>query len=98
MAYLLDMDVSNLSKYERGLKTPNLKVYLGYHVITGTPIDSLVDWELPKFLSWVSDRVTALIVRLEQGMQTPKIKHRTSRLYDVLNALTLLADKGEKGK
>ena len=36
MAYLLDMDFSNLSKYEKGKKTPPARVIIAYHIVTKT--------------------------------------------------------------
>ena len=68
MAYLLDMDFSNLSKYETGKKTPPTRVIIAYHIITKTPLKKLFKYSLFTIIDVVSSKTTSLINQLEEEM------------------------------
>ena len=67
MAFLLDTDVSNLSKYERGVKRGTLKVFLGYFIITGTPLGKLLHTVILEVIESIAERTTALIRLLDRS-------------------------------
>ena len=96
MAYLLEMDVSNLSKYERGIKIPSLRVILGYHSITKTPLPKLGKRHVVGIVDGVSNSVTHLIAELEEEMTSPKMKKRIEALYEAFNNISCLKDVSEQ--
>jgi len=96
MAYLLDMDFSNLSKYETGKKQPPARVIIAYHIITKTPLKKLFKYSLLGVIDAVSSKTTSLISQLEDEMATPKLKKRILALYEVLNNIGCLQDVSEK--
>jgi|TARA_B110000285_G_scaffold48687_1_gene55138 transcriptional regulator with XRE-family HTH domain len=96
MAYLLDMDFSNLSKYETGKKLPPARVIIAYHIVTKTPLKKLFKYSLLGVIDTVSRKTTSLISQLEEGMTNSKIKKRILTLYEVLNNIGCLQDVSEK--
>ena len=96
MAYLLDMDFSNLSKYETGKKSPPTRVIIAYHIITNTPLKKLFKYSLLGMIDVVSSKTTSLISQLEDEITTPKFKKRIIALYGVLNNIGCLQDVKEK--
>ncbi|WP_026776297.1 helix-turn-helix domain-containing protein [Polaribacter sp. Hel_I_88] len=96
MAYLLDMDFSNLSKYETGKKQPPARVIIAYHIITKTPLKKLFKYSLLGVIDAVSSKTTSLISQLEDEMTTPKLKKRILALYEVLNNIGCLQEVSEK--
>ena len=74
MAYLLDMDFSNLSKYETGKKQPPARVIIAYHIITKIPLKKLFKYSLLALIDEVSSKTTSLISQLEDELTTPKLK------------------------
>lgn len=96
MAYLLDMDFSNLSKYEMGKKTPPARVIIAYHVITKTPLKKLFRYRILGIIDTVSSRATSLISQLEEEASTPKLKERIAHLYEVLNNIGCLQEVSEE--
>ena len=95
MAYLLDMDFSNLSKYEKGKKTPPARVIIAYHIVTKTPLKKLFKYSLLGMIDTVSAKTTSLISQLEEEVTTPKLKKRITALYEVLNNIGCLQDVNE---
>ncbi len=96
MAYLLDMDFSNLSKYETGKKLPPARVIIAYHIITKTPLKKLFKYSLLGMIDSVSAKTTSLISQLEDEITSPKLKKRITALYEVLNNIGCLQDVNEK--
>ena len=96
MAYLLEMDISNLSKYERGIKAPSLRVILGYHTITKTPLQKLFKHHFSGIVDTVSNRITQLILQLEEEIRSPKVDKRIGALYEALNNISCLKDISEQ--
>ena len=95
MAYLLDMDFSNLSKYETGKKLPPTRVIIGYHIITKIPLKKLFKYNLLSMFDAISHKATQLISILEEETTTPKLKKRIDNLYEVLNTIGCLQDNSE---
>ncbi|NCO62721.1 MAG: hypothetical protein COW66_13055 [Flavobacteriaceae bacterium CG18_big_fil_WC_8_21_14_2_50_34_36] len=96
MAYLLDMDFSNLSKYENGKKLPPSRVIIAYHIITKTPLKKLFKYSLLVMIDTISSKTTSLISQLEDEVTTPKLSKRIAALYEVLNNIGCLQDVNEK--
>jgi transcriptional regulator with XRE-family HTH domain len=96
MAYLLDMDVSNLSKYERGAKSPTLPVQIGYHIVTKTPLRLILKKKINEVLESLSLKVTNLIAFLEEEVQTNKISQRLTAMNSILDNLSCLKDVSEE--
>ncbi|HNP66274.1 MAG TPA: helix-turn-helix transcriptional regulator [Aequorivita sp.] len=96
MAYLLDMDFSNLSKYEMGKKTPPARVIIAYHIITKTPLNKLFKYRILGIIDTVTGRTTSLISQLEEETGTPKLKERISNLYEILNNIGCLQEVSEE--
>ncbi|WKD85213.1 HTH-type transcriptional regulator ImmR [Polaribacter huanghezhanensis] len=95
VAHLLEMDVSNLSKYERGIKTPTLQVILGYHIITKIPLSELFGQHILTAIDSISKKLTQFITRLEEEVTSPKMEQRIASLYEVLNTISCLKDVSE---
>jgi transcriptional regulator with XRE-family HTH domain len=87
MAFLLDTDVSNLSKYERGIKLGSLKIFLGYFIITGAPLHDVVKHHIEQLVISIRERAETRIQLLEQAWQTPKAELRIDKLFEVLDHL-----------
>ena len=96
MAYLLDMDFSNLSKYETGKKLPPTRVIIAYHIVTKTPLKKLFKYSFLEIIDTVSSKTTSLISQLEDEVTTPKLKKRITALYEVLNNIGCLQDVNEE--
>jgi transcriptional regulator with XRE-family HTH domain len=96
MAYLLDMDISNLSKYERGTKSPTLQVQIGYHIITKTPLKLILKEKINLVIESLSLKVTNLIAFLEEEVQTGKISQRLLSLNSILDNLSCLKDVSDQ--
>ena len=96
MAYLLDMDFSNLSKYENGKKLPPNRVIISYHIITKTPLKKLFKYSLLAMIDVISSKTTSLISQLEDEVTTPKLSKRITALYEVLNNISCLQDLSDE--
>ena len=95
MAYLVDMDVSNLSKNERGMKPSNLNLCQSYALVTGSRIEQLLQTSSKAHIERLSERITSLIIRLEHQKQSNKVKHRIAKLHSVLDTLSCLHEQNE---
>lgn len=93
MADITETDVSNLSKYERGVLQPPLRVVLSYHIITKTPLSKLLFDTLSEISSLATKRMTALIERLESEASTKSLSARISNLSKVFNSVMQYNDE-----
>jgi len=96
MAFLIDVDVSNLSKYERGIKSAPVHVCLAYYVITKSSLAKLFSQHMSGVIELVSTRLTNLIEMLEEEATSPKVKRRIESLYESLNNISCLKDVSGK--
>lgn len=95
MGYLLDMDYSNLAKYEQGKKTPPTRVIIAYHIITKTPLHKLFKYTFLGVMDTISSKTTELITRLEEENKSKPILKRLEALHEVLNNISCLKDVSE---
>lgn len=96
MAYILDMDTSNLSKYERGINYPPMLVLLGYHILTKVPLTKIFKVNLENLYTNLSLKITNLISFLEDEVRTEKISKRLLSLENLLDNISCLKDLSEK--
>lgn len=95
MAYLLDIDSSNLSKYEKGLLKPSRELLYGYHLITGVQFGKLQKSFFSDFIDRISLRMTKLISRLEERKPSQKMKFRMEQLNEILENMACIRDNNE---
>lgn len=93
MAYLVDMDISNLSKYERGKKPSNLSLCQSYALVTGSGIEQLLQTSSKAHIERLSERITSLIIKLEHQPQSTKVQYRIAKLHCVLDTLSCLYEQ-----
>lgn len=96
MAYILNMDASNLSKYERGINYPTMRILLGYHILTKIPLKKVFRANLEALYTNLSLKVTNLISFLEDEVRTEKIARRLSALNNILDNISCLQDLSEQ--
>lgn len=96
MAYLLDMDISNLSKYERGIKKPTLTMEIAYYVLTKAPLQFVFKNKIEEMIKTLSLKVTNLIAFLEDEIQTDKISKRITALNSLLDNISCVKEVSEK--
>lgn len=86
-AFILGTDVSNLSKYEYGKLTPNVRVVVGYHLITKIPFNHLIKKYATDVLPTLIERVTALLEQKNTEKITAKALHQQEVLGQILESL-----------
>jgi len=96
MAYMLDINASNLSKYEKGILKASREILYGYHIITGQQIGKLQKPFFADFIETLSLRITELISKLEGRGQSLKINVRIEHLNSILENMTCLKDESQR--
>lgn len=86
VAYLLDMDQGNLSRFETG-KYQNPKAYLGYHFLFNLSIDSPIIKLFAQDNEEIIHRCFRLLEILETNSNTPKNKLRIRGVNLILKRL-----------
>ncbi|MBS1683984.1 MAG: helix-turn-helix transcriptional regulator [Bacteroidetes bacterium] len=91
IASLLNIsDFANVSRWEKGIKTPNVEILLGYHILFGISVESLFDRQKQELKQILIPRIRERIAYLhtiENG--DPKVKGRIAYLVEVLSRLTI---------
>lgn len=95
MSYLLNIDSSNLSKYEKGILKASRELLYGYHCITGQDFGELQRPFFSDYIDDVSVRIAHLISQLERKKQSQKTMFQIENLYEILDNLTHLKEKYE---
>ncbi|MBL7789367.1 MAG: helix-turn-helix domain-containing protein [Chitinophagales bacterium] len=90
IAFLLDYDVSNLSKYERAVKSVPLHISLGYHIISNEPLFKYFQTDIFSLADRISRKVVQLMGQLEDEIQTKKVQMRVEALEDILRSIGCL--------
>lgn len=90
IAFLLDYDVSNLSKYERADKSVPLHISLGYHIISNEPLFKFFQTDIFSLADRISRKVVQLMGQLEDEIQTKKVQMRVEALEDILRSIGCL--------
>lgn len=83
MAFIIGIDIGNLSKIENGKLEPNLLVLFSYHIILKIPIERLFKHHYPEITKNCLRNGIALKDKLIEDMSTPHIGKRL-RLVDVI--------------
>lgn len=90
IAFLLDYDVSNLSKYERADKSVPLHISLGYHIVSNEPLFKYFQTDIFSLADRISRKVVQLMGQLEDEIQTKKVQMRVEALEDILRSIGCL--------
>lgn len=90
IAFLLDYDVSNISKYERAEKSVPLHISLGYHIISNEPLFKFFQTDIFSLADRISRKVVQLMATLEDEIQTKKVQMRVEALEDILRSIGCL--------
>lgn len=75
VAYLLNIDTSNLSRIEKGIRKPNVKIILLYHILFDAPLIDLFAEQFNTLNEKLIERSRRLIAQLETE-QPPKSINR----------------------
>ncbi|WP_045079071.1 helix-turn-helix domain-containing protein [Aequorivita vladivostokensis] len=75
VAYLLNIDTSNLSRIEKGIRKPNVRIILLYHILFDAPLINLFGEQFNTLKEKLIGRSRKLIAQLETE-QPPKSKNR----------------------
>lgn len=87
---LLDTDISNLSKYERRVKVPPLRVILGYHILTTVSLDDLFQYYVHGIADSIINNVHQMIVQLKEQEWNNKIGERIRILEELHDRVSCL--------
>lgn len=86
LAYLLEMDQGNLSRFEAG-KFQNPKAIIGYHILLNLSIENSIAQVFEGGFNNLSDRCFQLIEKVSEGPKTPKNRLRLEGLNTVVTRL-----------
>lgn len=87
LAYILNVDTSNLAKVEKGFRKPNPRTILAYHILFGVGINELFHDQYRSLKDDIISQSKKLISRLETK-STPKSKARLSFFQELVNSLS----------
>jgi transcriptional regulator with XRE-family HTH domain len=87
VAHLLNIDISNLAKIEKGIREPSLHAVLLYHTLFKVPLLELFTEQYDELRSLWKRRSRTLVEHL-QIEQPPKSKNRIAYINDFVNTLT----------
>ena len=86
-AFLLEVDTGNLSRYENGDSLPTFALALGYHLLFGMPMKTLIDQQYSKLKQKLVDRSFMLIEQLEKRNTTERVKGRIASAHSIITNL-----------
>jgi transcriptional regulator with XRE-family HTH domain len=81
-------DFANVSRWEQGLKTPNVDILLSYHLLFDIPVESLFDRQKHELRRLLIPRVHERILYLKSLPGDPKVESRISHLAGTYTRLT----------
>lgn len=88
VAFLMQLpDLSSLSRWEHGQRTPNSEVLFVYHQLFGVPLESLLDHGKDSMTTTLTERITHLLSDLQSRRSSQKVNSRIAFLENVLNRL-----------
>ncbi|HAQ69848.1 MAG TPA: hypothetical protein DCR48_02630 [Flavobacteriales bacterium] len=96
MAFILQMDSSNLSKYELRKLYPTLRVALCYHILSKTPLEKFFIQELVESGDSLVERIKMLLEQIDTEDSSHKNLIRSESLGTLLSDLTKI-DLTENG-
>lgn len=81
-------DYSNISRYEKGQRTPSIEILLVYHLLFNTSIEQFFEPELEIIHANLLERMEKLIVDLKKDSSVLNNSSRIKFLELVINRLT----------
>tara|TARA_R110002051_G_scaffold2660_1_gene14280 strand:+ start:25856 stop:26203 length:348 start_codon:yes stop_codon:yes gene_type:complete len=87
VAFLLNIDTANLTRYENGTRTLTPEILLMYHILFGTPISELLKPLSQRIKKNLIQRSTLLHTQAKPK-HTPKSVHSSSYIQAIVNDLT----------
>lgn len=89
IAFILDLpDYSNISRYEKGQRTPSIELLLTYHHLFDVPIESLFEQESEIIKLKLIQRLIQLVPELKKDQITLKSTQRIRFLEETIKRLT----------
>lgn len=89
MAFLLNLsDYSNISRFERSKRSPNITALIVYHLLFNTPIEEFFGRQIQEIKPLLSKRVTALLDNLKDLGDGQDLDTKLSFLEETLARLT----------
>ncbi len=86
IAHLLNIDISNLSKIEQGIREPNPRIILLYHILFKVPLLELFAEQYDELKVQLKRRSRTLVEQL-QIEQPPKSTNRIAYINQFVNTL-----------
>ncbi len=86
VAYLLNIDTGNLSKIEKGIRKPSVKIILLYHILFDASLIQLFAEEFKALQEQLKSRSQKLITQLEVE-KPPKSSNRIEYINSFVNRL-----------
>lgn len=87
IAYLLNTDTGNLSRYEKGQRDPTPELILTYHILFGADIINLFHEQYTSLITKLISQSKSLIEQLKVE-QPPKAELRIRYLLNIINRLS----------
>jgi transcriptional regulator with XRE-family HTH domain len=87
IAFLLNIDTANLTRYENGIRTPTPEILMIYHILFGIPISELLS-PLSKHVKKNLISRSRLLHTQEKPKHTPKSVHSISYIQTIVNDLS----------
>jgi transcriptional regulator with XRE-family HTH domain len=88
IAFLLQLpDYSNISRYEKGHRVPNIDLLIAYHYLFKTPIESFFELQSNEMLISLNQRIDLLIKELKESSTAIHNNNRIKFLEEVLISL-----------
>ena len=90
IGFLMNLpDYSNISRYEKGQRTPTIEILLVYHLLFNTNIEHFFEQDLGVVLPNLLERSEKLIFDLKKGSSTLNNTSRIKFLELVISRLTI---------
>lgn len=89
MAFLLDLsDYSNISRFERSKRSPNITALIVYHLLFNTPIEEFFGRQMKEIKPMLTKRISALLENFKELGGGQDLDAKVSFLTDALLRLT----------
>lgn len=82
-------DYANVSRWEQGMKHPNVEVLLVYHLLLNVPIESLFERQKQELKSIIIPRIRERIDYLKTAETDAKIQERIRYMDSIITRLAL---------
>lgn len=82
-------DFANISRWEKGIKSPGVEILLAYHLLFDIPVESLFERQRSDLKKILLPRIREHIAYLKGLESDPKIQGRIDCLISILTRLAL---------